>query len=115
MRFAGYSLKQWAALLVGGGGLIGLVSVLNVPTRPAITLCAFVIGVPAAIAYVSEGGGVSPAQLVRDLWHWRTRPRRLHGGADSEVTAVLVAPDRDDAASAPTRPPRGALREGPGR
>jgi hypothetical protein len=115
MRFAGFSLKQWVVLLVGGGGLIGLVSVLNVPTKPAITLCAFVIGVPAAIAYVSEGGGVSPARLLRDLWHWRTRPSRLHGGASGDVTAVLVAAERDDATAAPSKPPRGALGRGPGR
>ncbi len=115
MRFAGFSLKQWVALLAGGGGLIGLVSVLNVPTKPAITLCSFAIGVPAAIAYVSEGGRVSPTQLMRDLWRWRTRPSRLHGGAGSDVASVLVAAELGDTTAAPAKPPRGALGTGPGR
>ena len=49
----------------GGGALIAAVHYSGVPTRPAISLCTIAIGVPLALAYLSEETGFSFGRLVR--------------------------------------------------
>jgi hypothetical protein len=92
VRFAGLGVGQWCGLVLGGGAVVGAVWLLGVPVKPAITLCALVIGVPAVLAYVSEGTGISPLAMVRDLWRWRTRPGRLPAGGGGRA-GVFVEPD----------------------
>jgi hypothetical protein len=41
------------------------------PTKPAISLCVFAIGLPAALTYVSESGGLQLGVLLRECWRWR--------------------------------------------
>ena len=48
-----------------------MIDLAHVPTKPAITLCVFVIGLPAALTYVSESGGLQLSVLLRSMWRWR--------------------------------------------
>jgi hypothetical protein len=63
--------KQWAALIIGGCSLLGAIHLAHVPTKPAISLCVFLIGLPAALTYVSESGGLQLSVLLREMWCWR--------------------------------------------
>jgi hypothetical protein len=51
--------------------VLGLIHLSHLPTKPAITLCVFVIGLPAALTYVSESGGLQLGVLLREMWRWR--------------------------------------------
>jgi len=70
-RLVAFTIKQWAALIAGSLTVLGLIHLLRVPTKPAITLCVFVIGLPAAMTYVSESGGLQLGVLLRECWRWR--------------------------------------------
>jgi hypothetical protein len=66
-----FTVKQWAALIAGASALLGAIHLLDLPAKPAITLFVFVIGLPAALTYVSEGGGLQLGVLLGDMWCWR--------------------------------------------
>jgi hypothetical protein len=70
-RLLAFTIKQWAALIVGGSAVFGVIHLAQVPTKPAITLFVFLVGLPAALAYVSESGGLQLGLLVRDMVRWR--------------------------------------------
>lgn len=70
-KLVGFTIKQWAALIAGASSLVGLIHIAHVPTKPAITLCVFLIGLPAALTYVSESGGLQLTVLLRAMWSWR--------------------------------------------
>jgi len=53
-KLVGFTVKQWAALIAGALSVIGLIHLAHLPTKPAITLCVFIIGLPAALTYVSD-------------------------------------------------------------
>lgn len=76
-RLMGFTLGQWGRLILLAGGVIGGVLVLGLPLKAAISVCAVLIGVPGALAYVSEPGGVRWGRLVVDLGAWRLRRRYL--------------------------------------
>jgi PrgI family protein len=94
-KLVGFTIKQWAALIAGAGAVLGVVYVMHLPTKPAITLCVFVIGLPAALTYVSESGGLHLGVLLRDMWRWRwsahTLPAASPQGRRAQGLLVLAA------------------------
>ena len=64
-KLVGFTIKQWAALIAAASAVLGVVYVAHLPAKPAITLCVFVIGLPAALTYVSESGGLQLGVLLR--------------------------------------------------
>ncbi len=67
-KLVGFTVKQWAVLIAGSAVLLGVIHLAHVPTKPAITLCVFVIGLPAALTYVSESGGLQlGCAVARDV------------------------------------------------
>jgi len=66
-----FTIKQWAALIAGTLAVLGVVHLTHLAMKPAITLCVFVIGLPAALTYVSESGGLQLGVLLRECWRWR--------------------------------------------
>jgi hypothetical protein len=70
-RLVAFTLRQWAALIAGSLAVLTLVHLSHLPTKPAITLVVFTIGLPAALTYVSESGGLQLGLLLRDCWRWR--------------------------------------------
>ena len=63
--------KQWAVLIPGSLAVVAFVHFAHVPAKPAISLCVFLIGLPAALTYVSESGGLQLSVLLRAMWRWR--------------------------------------------
>ncbi len=70
-RLVAFTIKQWAMLIAGGAAVLGVIYLSHLPTKPAITLCVFVIGLPAALTYVSESGGLQLGVLLREMFRWR--------------------------------------------
>lgn len=70
-KLVGFTLRQWAGLIAGASAVLGLVYLAHLPTKAAITLGVFLVGLPAALTYVSESGGLQLGALLRDLWRWR--------------------------------------------
>jgi hypothetical protein len=76
-KLVGFTVKQWVTLIAGSGALLVVIHLAEVPTKPAITLCVLVIGLPAALTYVSESGGLQLSVLLRAMWRWRLSPHTL--------------------------------------
>jgi hypothetical protein len=70
-RLVAFTIKQWAVLIAGSAAVLGLIHLSHLATKPAITVCVFVIGLPAALTYVSESGGLQLGVLLREMWRWR--------------------------------------------
>ncbi len=66
-KLVGFTLRQWAGLIAGASAVLGLVYLAHLPTKAAITLSVFLVGLPAALTYVSESGGLQLGALLRDL------------------------------------------------
>lgn len=94
-KLLGFSLRQWGALIAGTCAVLGLIYLAHLPTKPAITLCVFVIGLPAALMYVSESGGLQLGVLLRDMCRWRMSPQSLPAAPRGYTGArglVILAP-----------------------
>jgi hypothetical protein len=76
-RLVAFTIKQWAVLIAAALAVFALVHFSRLPTRPAITLCVFVIGLPAALTYVSESGGLQLGVLLHECWRWRWTRHQL--------------------------------------
>lgn len=94
-----FTAKQWVVLIVGSGLLFGVIHLARVPTKPAITLCAFVIGLPAALTYVSESGGLQLSVLLRSMWRWRWSTHMLLASSPGEACrarGVVILAERQE-------------------
>jgi hypothetical protein len=89
-KLVGFTIRQWAALIADTSLVLGVVYLAHLPAKAAITLIVFTVGLPAALAYVSETGGVHLGVLLRDLMSWRTGPRDLRPGAAKGSAAALL-------------------------
>jgi hypothetical protein len=89
-KLVGFTIRQWALLIADTTLVLGVVYVAGLPVKAAITLMVFAVGLPAALAYVSETGGIQLGQLLRDLLRWRVGPRNLEPGAAKGSAAALL-------------------------
>ncbi|HEX5308933.1 MAG TPA: PrgI family protein [Solirubrobacteraceae bacterium] len=99
-KLVGFTVKQWAVLIAGSGLLLGVIHLAHMPTKPAITLCVFVIGLPAALTYVSESGGLQLSVLLRSMWHWRLSTHTLlasSAGEPCRARGILILGEEDQA------------------
>jgi hypothetical protein len=98
-KLVGFTIGQWAALIGGAVVVLGVVHVAQLPTKVAITLLVFTIGLPGALAYVSESGGLALGRLLADVCRWRLGAKRLPAAcsADRPPAGVLIrAPAQAD-------------------
>ena len=79
--------------------MLGVVYVANLPARASITLFVFAIGLPAALTYVSESGGLQLGVLLRDMWRWRWHAKVFSASSAGEGSGRgLLALDADSEA-----------------
>jgi len=90
-KLLGFSLAQWTGLIAGGGGVAGLLHVLAVPTKPALTVLAFLVGVPAGLAYTTEHGRMRVGRLLLDTVRSVVAPDELQPGGGRRGTYVVEA------------------------
>jgi hypothetical protein len=96
-KLVGFTIRQWCALIAGASAVLGLVFLAHLPTKPAITLCVFVVGLPAALTYVSESGGLQLGALLRDMCRWRVGrhclPATPHDYSGARGVMILAPAD----------------------
>ena len=100
VKLLGLSWRQWICLIAGGGALIACVHYAGIPARPAISICTVLIGVPLALAYLSEETGFSLGRLVADMLLWRLErhdARAWRAAVRSARLARYPARPRDEA------------------
>jgi hypothetical protein len=93
-----FTMRQWAALTAATCAVLGLIYLARVPTKPALTLCVFAIGLPAALTYVSESGGLQLSVLLGNLLSWRFSRHLLcaaTNGCAEPHGVTLVHAERD--------------------
>jgi hypothetical protein len=98
-KLVGFTIKQWATLILGAGLVLGVIHLAHVPTKPAISLCVFLIGLPAALTYVSESGGLQLSVLLRAMWRWRwsTHILQVASPGDSRARGLLILGEDEEA------------------
>lgn len=111
-KLVGFTMRQWAALIAATCAVLGFVYLVHVPTKPAITLCVFVIGLPAALTYVSESGGLQLGVLLRDLCRWRLGRHLLQAASVGCADARGVLLSGDESALAAQLEPREDVEDG---
>jgi hypothetical protein len=76
-KLVGFTMRQWLVLIALTAAVLGTVYATGLAVKPAITLCVFLVGLPAALMYVSESGGLQLGVLLVDLVRWRSHRQRL--------------------------------------
>jgi hypothetical protein len=89
-KLVGFTIRQWAALIADASAVLAVVYVAGLPVKAAITLIVFTVALPAALAYVSETGGIHIGLLLRDLIRWRMGSRQLTPGAGKASAGSLL-------------------------
>lgn len=103
-RLLGFSFAQWLTLVLALGGGYAATRLLHVPFKLAASLGVFAIGLPAALAYLSEGDGMPVARIMLDALAWSrarvlervrepARAADLLGVLDISADGVLVRTD----------------------
>ena len=102
-KLVGFTIKQWATLMMGAGLVLGVIHLAHVPTKPAISLCVFLIGLPAALTYVSESGGLQLSVLLRAVWRWRwsTHTLQVASPANNRARGLVILIDGEEALDEP--------------
>lgn len=99
-KLVGFTPRQWVALLADSAAVLGVVHLAHLPAKPAITLCVFLIGLPAALSYVSESGGLQLGGLLADMCRWRFARRSLAavpvGFSGARGLVVLASAQHED-------------------
>jgi hypothetical protein len=82
-RLFGFTFGQWVMLIMAVAAGYGCVKLLHVPGQVAVSTGVFVIGLPAALAYLSDGDQLGLGRLVRDAVAWMCSTRLLEAGEQS--------------------------------
>ena len=80
-RLLGFSFGQWVLLVLAVAVGYGVAELLGLPFKVAASAGVFVIGLPAALAYLSEGDGSPVGRVALDglRWLWARAVERLRG------------------------------------
>ena len=82
-KLVGFTIRQWGALIAASAAVLAIVHLAQIPGKPAITLLSFTIGLPAALTYVSESGGLHLGRLLADMIRWRLGCKTLSAFSDA--------------------------------
>ena len=85
-KLVGFTIRQWGALIAASAVVFAIVRLAHLPGKPAITLATFAVGLPAALTYVSESGGLHLGTLLGDVVRWRLGRKTLCAFSDREQT-----------------------------
>jgi hypothetical protein len=88
-KLVGFTIGQWAALIAETVVILALVYVTGLPVKVAISLLVLTVGLPAALAYVSESGGLQLGVLLADMLLWRARPRTFQPASTMHAGRVV--------------------------
>jgi hypothetical protein len=86
-----FSFMQWIQLIALGLAIYGLHSLLHLSSEVTLIGCGYVIGLPAALMYFSEGSRPSLVRLVKDVGRWVLAPKRYTPGPGRIGATALEA------------------------
>ena len=89
-----FSFIQWIQLIALGLAIYGLHSLLHLSSEVTLIGCGYVIGLPAALMYFSEGSRPSLVRLVKDIARWVLAPKHYSPGPGRNMAATLQATQR---------------------
>jgi hypothetical protein len=96
-KLLGFTFTQWLALLAASAAGYGLVELAHVPLKVAVSAGVFVIGLPATLTYLSEGGRLDLGRLLRDVGAWVLTPHRYLACAETyecrAASVLVLAPE----------------------
>ena len=95
VRIGPLGLVQWLQLIVAAALLYGLVALLSIPTRWAISMAVFIIGVPATIAAASDEFDFSFGRQIQDAFGWRFRAREFTPDAQPAVLRFHIVKEKE--------------------
>lgn len=115
-KLVGFTIRQWAALIADSLLVLGFVHLARLGTKPAITLGVFAVGLPGALVYVSESGGLALGVLLADMCRWRLGAKQLPAARAGLTPArgVVIAAATEQSASASEQPGEDELPGRPG-
>jgi hypothetical protein len=89
--------RQWVGVILGSCAVLGLAHVVQLPLKPTITLYVFAVGLPAALSYVSESGGLQIGRLIWHLCRWRVQRSVLGRVPEgfAEAPGLLLLPSEE--------------------
>ncbi len=90
LRIGPLGLAQWFQLVLAVALLWGVVELLGIPTKPALSFGVFVIGVPAAVAAASDEFDFSVGRQVRDAFSWRFQTRAFEPVRDPKPASLSI-------------------------
>ncbi len=89
-KLVGFTIGQWVALIAASAVVLAIVGLTHLPGKPAITLLTFTVGLPAALTYVSESGGLKLGRLLADMLRWRLARKRMQASEQLEAPQCAV-------------------------
>jgi len=105
VKLVGFTLRQWTGMLAGAGLVIGLVVAAGLPAKAGISLCTLLIGVPVAMTYVSENGGLQLTTMLRDCVRWRLCAHHLPAACPPRAHTPGVLIEGEAVAASATEAP----------
>lgn len=112
-RLFGLSFRQWLSLVFAVGAGYGVVRLLHIPGKVAVSGGVFAIGLPATLAYLSEGDSLPFGRVLVDAIFWLATCRMFTPGAcvsSRRLPVVLVgAQEHGDSPLEDAQPSGGLL------
>lgn len=86
-----FSFMQWLQLIALGLAIYGLHSLLHLGSELTLIGSGYIVGLPAALMYFSEGSRPSLVKLFKDVARWTITPKHYTPGPGRNVNVPIQA------------------------
>jgi hypothetical protein len=90
-----FSFLQWLQLIALGLAIYGRQQLLHLNTEVMLIGAGYVVGLPAALMYFSEGSRPSLPRLIRDAVRWLLSPKEYMPGAGRDAATWVKTQQRE--------------------
>ncbi len=90
-----FSFLQWIQLIALALAIYGLQQLLYFNTEVMLIGAGYVVGLPAALMYFSEGSRPSLPRLITDAARWLLSPKQYTPGARRDAATWLKTQQRE--------------------
>ena len=94
-RLGPFSFLQWIQLIALGLAIYGLQQLLHLNTEIMLIGAGYIVGLPAALMYFSEGSRPSLPRLITDAARWLLSPKQYTPGSGRDATTWLNTRQRE--------------------
>jgi hypothetical protein len=89
-----FSFLQWLQLIALGLAIYGLRMLVHFNSEVMLIGSGYVVGLPAALMYFSEGSRPSLLRLAKDAARWTIAPKHYTPGPGRGTTVALKTPQQ---------------------